>query len=96
MVSPQREHQIKRKYTDICVDMPTNIRKVQKKITKKKGGITSLHENSRDAQKMRRASARSGKLEKLAAARSKAHQPLCRYHLSTAILGVTNRVLWQQ
>ncbi|KAL8797478.1 MAG: hypothetical protein Q9195_000294 [Heterodermia aff. obscurata] len=36
--------------------MPTNLSKVQKKITKKKGGITSLHENSRDAQKIRRAS----------------------------------------
>ncbi|KAL8767128.1 MAG: hypothetical protein Q9209_006290 [Squamulea sp. 1 TL-2023] len=55
--------------------MPKDLAKVQKKIQKKEGAISSLHENSRDAKKLRRAGARSDKLEKLAAAREKALQP---------------------
>ena len=42
--------------------MPKSLAKVQKKVAKKKGSSTSLHENSRDAQKLRRAGARSEKL----------------------------------
>ena len=57
--------------------MPKSLAKVQKRITKKKGNSNSLHENSRDAQKLRRAGARSEKLDKLAAARAKANQPHC-------------------
>ncbi len=60
--------------------MAHNLSKVQKKITKKKGRATSLHENSRDAQKLRRASARSDRLGKLSAARSKANGPLRTQH----------------
>ncbi|KAI4097121.1 MAG: hypothetical protein LQ344_000530 [Seirophora lacunosa] len=56
--------------------MPKNLAKVQKKIAKKKGNVSSLHENSRDARRLRRAGARSEKLEKLAAARGRATQPL--------------------
>ncbi|KAI4290085.1 MAG: hypothetical protein L6R35_000656 [Caloplaca aegaea] len=56
--------------------MPKNLAKVQKKIAKKKGNVSSLHENSRDAKRLRRAGARSEKLEKLAAARGRATQPL--------------------
>lgn len=55
--------------------MPKNLAKLQKKISKKKGNITSLNENSRDSQRLRRAGARGEKLEKLAAARAKANQP---------------------
>lgn len=55
--------------------MPKSLAKVQKKLSKKKGKISSLHENSRDAQKIRRAGARGEKLERLAAARAKANQP---------------------
>lgn len=55
--------------------MPKNLAKVQKKLSKKKGNISSLNENSRDAQKLRRAGARSEKLSRLAAARAKANQP---------------------
>lgn len=55
--------------------MPKSLAKVQKKLSKKKGKIGSLHENSRDAQKLRRAGARGEKLERLAAARAKANQP---------------------
>ena len=52
--------------------------KVQKKVAKKRGNSSnSLNENSRDAQKLRRASARSEKLERLATARAKANQPHC-------------------
>ena len=57
--------------------MPKNLAKVQKKIAKKKGSPNSLHENSRDAQKLRRAGARSIKLDKLAAARARANEFYC-------------------
>ena len=57
--------------------MPKSLAKVQKRIAKKKGHSNSLHENSRDAQRLRRAGARSEKLDKLAAARAKANQPYC-------------------
>lgn len=60
--------------------MPKNLAKVQKKIAKKKGNVSSLHENSRDAKRLRRAGARSEKLEKLAAARGRATQPLRTYY----------------
>ena len=55
--------------------MPKNLEKLQKKITKKKGNITSLNENSRDSQRLRRAGARGEKLGRLAVARAKANQP---------------------
>ncbi|KAL9103632.1 MAG: hypothetical protein Q9187_008985 [Circinaria calcarea] len=55
--------------------MPKSLAKVHKKISKKKGSLTSLHENSRDSQRLRRASARDDKLSKVAAARIKANQP---------------------
>ncbi|KAL8862497.1 MAG: hypothetical protein Q9178_000995 [Gyalolechia marmorata] len=58
--------------------MPKDLVKVQKQIKKKRGAISSLHENSRDAKRLRRAGARSDKLEKLAAARAKALQPYLR------------------
>lgn len=57
--------------------MPKSLVKVQKKLAKKKGSSNSLHENSRDAQRLRRAGARAEKLDKLAAARAKANQPHC-------------------
>lgn len=57
--------------------MAKSLAKVQKKVAKKKGNSNSLHENSRDAQKLRRAGARSEKLDRLAAARAKANQPHC-------------------
>ncbi len=57
--------------------MAKSLAKVQKKVAKKKGGTNSLHENSRDAQKLRRAGARAEKLEKLAAMTAKSNQPFC-------------------
>ncbi|MCJ1429195.1 hypothetical protein MMC29_007108 [Sticta canariensis] len=55
--------------------MAKSLAKVQKKISKKKRKINSLHENSRDSQKLRRAGARAEKLERMSAARAKANQP---------------------
>lgn len=40
----------------------------------KKGNINSLHENSRDSQKLRRAGAREQKLLRIATARAKVNQ----------------------
>lgn len=55
--------------------MPKSLAKVHKKISKKRGNTTSLNENSRDAQRLRRAGARDDKLAKLSAARAKVNQP---------------------
>ncbi|WPG97922.1 Hypothetical protein R9X50_00070500 [Acrodontium crateriforme] len=45
--------------------MPSSLNKVQKHVTKKKGAkISSLHENSRDAKRLRRAGARDDRVAK--------------------------------
>ncbi|KAF2278482.1 uncharacterized protein EI97DRAFT_456872 [Westerdykella ornata] len=49
----------------------TRLNKVQKQIAKKKGKNASLHENSRDTQRLQRASARDDRLNRLAAIREK-------------------------
>lgn len=51
--------------------------KVQKHIAKKKGRNASLHENSRDTRRLQSASARDGKLNRLAAGREKQNKPYC-------------------
>ena len=56
--------------------MPKSLEKTRKKISKKKGNITALHENSRDSQRLRRAEMRDHKLVKVASARRKNDQPL--------------------
>ena len=62
--------------TGCAPNMPKSLAKVHKKISKKtKGNISSLHENSRDSQRLRRAGARDDKLARLSKARSKANQP---------------------
>ncbi|MCJ1376062.1 hypothetical protein MMC20_007300 [Loxospora ochrophaea] len=72
--------------------MPKSFAKVQKKVFKKKGNAPSLHENSRDSQKLRRASAREDKLMKLSASRAKSRQPhLQRIAFFQAAAPVTNR-----
>jgi translation machinery-associated protein 16 len=48
--------------------------KVQKQITKKRGQLDSLHENSRDAKRLRRAGAREEKLGRVAARTMKRRQ----------------------
>ncbi|KAK5155349.1 translation machinery-associated protein 16 [Cryomyces antarcticus] len=57
--------------------MPSkSLSKVSKHISKKKGAkINSLHENSRDSQRLRRASARDDKINRLSSARAKMNRP---------------------
>lgn len=57
--------------------MPKSLEKTRKKITKKKGNISALHENSRDSQRLRRAGMRDEKLERVARGRKKNDKPLC-------------------
>jgi len=56
--------------------MPKSLEKTRKKIAKKKGNITALHENSRDSQRLRRAQMRDDKLVKVASSRRRSDQPL--------------------
>jgi hypothetical protein len=58
------------------VIMPKSVEKTRKRIAKKKGDITVLHENSRDSQRLRRAQMRDDKLLRVASARKKTDQPL--------------------
>lgn len=64
------------KSTHSTVKMPKGLEKTRKKISKKKGNITALHENSRDVQRLRRAEMRDHKLEKIAGIRKKNDKPL--------------------
>lgn len=55
--------------------MARSLDKVHKKVAKKKGGkLDSLHVNSRDAQRLRAASAREEKLSRLMDAAARANQ----------------------
>lgn len=55
--------------------MAKALNKVHKQISKKKGGkLGALHENSRDAKRLRRAGAREEKLARLLTAASRANQ----------------------
>jgi len=56
--------------------MPKSLEKTRKKIAKKKGNISALHENSRDSQRLRRALMRDDKLVKVASLRRRNDQPL--------------------
>ena len=54
---------------------PRALNKVQKKISKKRGGKpNTLHENSRDAQRVRRAGAREEKLARMLDAAARTNQ----------------------
>ncbi|MCJ1326366.1 hypothetical protein MMC10_003030 [Thelotrema lepadinum] len=55
--------------------MAKSLNKVVKKVTKKKGNTNALHENSRDAKKLRKAASREDRLSRLAAVRVKLNQP---------------------
>ena len=55
--------------------MPSKLAKVQKHVSKKKGSkINSLHENSRDAKRLRNAGARDDRVARLTAGRQKANR----------------------
>lgn len=58
-------------------NMPRNLQKVQKQISKKRGALDALHANSRDSKRLRRASAREGKLARLASEHVKGRQIYC-------------------
>lgn len=55
--------------------MPSKFHKVQKRVNKKKGNTTALHENSRDALRLRSAVARDDKVARLGALREKTNEP---------------------
>ncbi|EMC99629.1 hypothetical protein BAUCODRAFT_343317 [Baudoinia panamericana UAMH 10762] len=55
--------------------MPSKLAKVQKQVTRKKGTkINSLHENSRDARRLRKASNRDDRVARLNSTREKANR----------------------
>lgn len=55
--------------------MPSKLAKVQKHVNKKKGAkATSLHENSRDAHRLRQAGARDDRVARLTSVREKANK----------------------
>ncbi|KAJ5220356.1 hypothetical protein N7468_009560 [Penicillium chermesinum] len=55
--------------------MPVALHKVQKHISKKRGAADALHENSRDARRLRRAGHRDDRLSRHASMTLKARQP---------------------
>lgn len=56
--------------------MPSSLHKVQKRVNKKKGPkANALHENSRDAQRIRRAGARDDRVARVTSTRQKANLP---------------------
>jgi translation machinery-associated protein 16 len=55
--------------------MPKALHKVQKHVSKKKGGKpTTLHENSKDSQRLRTAAAREDKVSRTLAATARENQ----------------------
>lgn len=54
--------------------MAKSLQKVHKQISKKRGVVDALHENSRDARRLRRAGARDDKLARVASVTAKARQ----------------------
>jgi Translation machinery-associated protein 16 len=56
------------------LNMPQSLAKVTKKITRKKGRATGLHEKSRDAAKLRKASAREERVHRVNATKSRAEE----------------------
>jgi translation machinery-associated protein 16 len=71
--------------------MPRNLYKVQKLISKKRGKLDALHENSRDSKRLQRASARNDKLARAAAATLKARQVYGNYESPLLFVPFTNR-----
>jgi translation machinery-associated protein 16 len=55
--------------------MAKTLERARKAISKKKGGLNSIHQFSRDSARLHRAQGRDEKLEKMAAARKKKDKP---------------------
>ena len=58
----------------------TNISKITKKVSRKRQSGKSLHEKSRDARRLRKASSRVEKLAKQSVLRAKGNERHCMYH----------------
>ncbi|OJJ00052.1 hypothetical protein ASPVEDRAFT_149025 [Aspergillus versicolor CBS 583.65] len=54
--------------------MPKSMHKVQKHISKKKGALEAMHENSRDAKLLRRAGARDDRVARVSASMARGRQ----------------------
>ena len=67
--------------------MTKALAKVHKKVSKKKSSLNSLHEKSRDAKKLRRAGARSEKLDDLKSRRLQANEKYSTVSLEDVVLG---------
>lgn len=67
--------------------MPSKFAKVQKQVSKKKGGALALHENSRDALRLRSAVARDDRVARLGAMREKMNDVYRMPCLALAIAG---------
>lgn len=74
--TPEINNQFRLSTPKLIMTMPKSLDKARKHISKKKGNITALHENSRDSQKLRRALMRDDKLVRVASSRRKNDQPL--------------------
>jgi hypothetical protein len=61
--------------------MPVTLSKVHKQISKKRGVVNALHENSRDAQRLRKAGARDDRLSRHSATVLRARQPYSETYL---------------
>ena len=62
------------RYIDI---MPKSFSKVHKKISKKRGVVEALHENSRDARRLNRANTRDTRVARVQANMSRGRQSYC-------------------
>lgn len=61
--------------------MPKSFAKVHKHILKKRGVIDALHENSRDAKRLRRANARDDRVARVSALMARGRQSYSQYIL---------------
>lgn len=57
--------------------MPKSFSKVHKKISKKRGAVEALHENSRDAKRLNRANTRDTRVARVQATMSRGRQSYC-------------------
>lgn len=67
-----------------------NLSKIQKKLTKKRGKLNALHEESRNAKILRRASAREDRIARVATSAMIARQSFCKYTTVTDELWPAN------
>ena len=71
-------HFKKKKNSQLRATMPSKFHKVQKRVNKKKGSTNALHENSRDALRLRSAVQRDDRVHRMGALREKVNEPHCK------------------